>query len=131
MSIYRGDHLPEKFHGSAVIPEAAGNLVRLAPLTGDGVQVRGGNAFERRELLASTDERFRPVCSRTGPDGAIYICDLYRGIIEHVIFMMPYLRHQILSRGLDKPVGMGRIYRIVHGGRHSGKTAADVGAGFG
>ncbi len=113
-SIYRGTQFPAKYHGSAVIPEAAGNLIRLAPITSDGVSISARNAFEKLELLASTDERFRPVCSRTGPDGALYFCDLYRGIIEHVIFMMPYLRNQILSRGLDTPVGMGRIYRIVH-----------------
>ncbi|MCA9134167.1 MAG: c-type cytochrome, partial [Planctomycetales bacterium] len=52
--------------------------------------------------------------------GAVYICDLYRGIIEHVIFMMPYLRNQILSRGLETPIGMGRIYRIVHEDRPLG-----------
>ncbi|MGY8654153.1 MAG: DUF7133 domain-containing protein [Verrucomicrobiia bacterium] len=113
-SIYRGTQFPKKYYGSAVIPEAAGNLIRLAPMSGDGVQLQARNAFKKRELLASTDERFRPVCSRTGPDGALYVCDLYRGIIEHVIFMMPYLRNQILSRGLDNPVGLGRIYRIVH-----------------
>lgn len=116
-SIYRGTQFPEEFHGSAVIPEAAGNLIRLAPFTDAPIELRATNAFPMSELLASTDERFRPVCSRTGPDGALYFCDLYRGIIEHVIFMMPYLRNQILSRGLDKPVGMGRIYRIVHEGK--------------
>ena len=119
-SIYRGDQYPQEFHGAPVIPEAAGNLVRLGRLSGDGVHLSATNAFGKREWLASTDERFRPVCSRTGPDGAVYICDLYRGIIEHVIFMMPYLRNQILSRGLDKPVGGGRIYRIVHEGKPLG-----------
>ncbi|MEQ8789604.1 MAG: c-type cytochrome [Pirellulaceae bacterium] len=113
-SIYRGQQFPEKFYGGAVIPEAGGNLIRFDHLAGDGVHLAARNAFDRRELVASTDERFRPVCSRTGPDGALYVCDLYRGVIEHVIFMMPYLRKQILSRGLDKPIGMGRIYRIVH-----------------
>ncbi|MEZ6153650.1 MAG: c-type cytochrome [Pirellulaceae bacterium] len=113
-SIYRGDQFPSEFYGGAIIPEAGGNLVRLNKLSGDGVHLAAHNAFEQRELVASTDERFRPVCSRTGPDGAVYICDLYRGIIEHVIFMMPYLRNQILSRGLETPIGMGRIYRIVH-----------------
>ena len=120
-SIYRGDQFPGQYYGSAVIPEAAGNLVRLAGVQSDGVNINVRNAFERRELLASTDERFRPVCSRTGPDGALYFCDLYRGIIEHVIFMMPYLRNQIMSRGLDKPIGGGRIYRIVHDSKPLGK----------
>ena len=121
-SIYRGTQFPEKYFGSAVIPEAAGNLIRLAPFTDAPIELRATNAFNHLELLASTDERFRPVGSRTGPDGALYFCDLYRGIIEHVIFMMPYLRNQILSRGLDTPVGMGRIYRIVHEDKPPGKT---------
>lgn len=113
-SIYRGDQFPEQYRGASIIPEAAGNLVRLNHLSSDGVHIRATNAFGKQEWLATTDERFRPVCSRTGPDGAVYVCDLYRGIIEHVIYMMPYLRHQILSRNLDKPIGGGRIYRLVH-----------------
>ncbi len=121
-SIYRGTQFPAQFNGYAVIPEAGGNLVRLDRVFGDGVEVETQNAFDQRELLASTDERFRPVCSRTGPDGALYIGDLYRGIIEHVIFMMPYLKNQIQSRGLDKPVGLGRIYRITYEGRPLGKV---------
>jgi len=119
-SIYRGDQFPDKYYGGSVIPEAAGNLVRLNNTHTDGVDLEAENAFGEREWVASTDERFRPVCSRTGPDGAVYICDLYRGIIEHVIYMMPYLQHQILSRGLDKPAGLGRIYRIVHEDRPLG-----------
>jgi putative heme-binding domain-containing protein len=116
-TIYRGEQFPSEYYGAAVIPEAGGNLVRLDLLEGDGAHLKARNAFDKRELVASTDERFRPVCARTGPDGALYVCDLYRGIIEHVIFMMPYLRNQILSRGLDKHVHMGRIYRIVHDSR--------------
>jgi putative heme-binding domain-containing protein len=119
-TIYRGDQFPEKYRGAAVIPEAGGHLIRLDLLAGDGATIAARNAFGETEWVASTDERFRPVCSRTGPDGAVYVCDLYRGIIEHVIFMMPYLRNQILSRGLDKPIGLGRIYRIVHEGRPLG-----------
>ena len=119
-SIYRGDQFPAEFYGGAVIPEAGGNLVRFDLLAGDGVHLAARNAFDQREWIASTDERFRPVCSRTGPDGTVYICDMYRGIIEHVIFMMPYLRNQILSRGLEKPYDGGRIYRIVHEGKPLG-----------
>ena len=97
-SIYRGDQFPAEFYGGAIIPEAGGNLVRFDLLAGDGVHLAARNAFDQREWIASTDERFRPVCSRTGPDGTVYICDFYRGIIEHVVFMMPYLRNQILAR---------------------------------
>lgn len=116
-TIYRGDQFPEQYRGTAIIPEAGGNLVRMDLIEGDGVHLKVRNAFDRRELVASTDERFRPVCARTGPDGALYVCDLYRGIIEHVIFMMPYLKNQILKRGLENPVHKGRIYRITYEGR--------------
>ncbi len=127
-SIYRGDQFPAEFYGGVVIPEAGGNLVRFDLLTGDGVHLAARNAFLQREWMASTDERFRPVSSRTGPDGAVYICDMYRGIIEHVIFMMPYLRNQILSRGLGKPHDGGRIYRIMHEGKPLGPAPRMSGA---
>lgn len=120
-TIYRGDQFPSDWYGNAIIPEAGGNLLRRAVIHSDGVHMTARNAYQQRELLASTDERFRPVNSRTGPDGALYFCDLYRGVIEHVIYLMPYLRHQILSRGLDKPIGLGRIYRLVFEGKPLGQ----------
>ncbi len=119
-SIYRGDQFPPEYRGAAVIPEAAGNLVRFDLLDGDGATLAARNAFGESEWVASTDERFRPVFSRTGPDGAVYVSDMYRGIVEHVVFMMPYLRKQILDRGLEQPIDRGRIYRIAHEGRPLG-----------
>ena len=44
-----------------------------------------------KEFLASTDERFRPVNLATGPDGALYIADMYRGLIQHGAYVTPYL----------------------------------------
>ena len=119
-TIYRGDQFPPEYRGAAVIPEAAGHLIRLDHLDTDGTTIAARNAFGSSEFVASTDERFRPVCSRTGPDGAVYVSDFYRGIVEHVVFMMPYLRNQIVSRGLDKPIDKGRIYRILYEGRPLG-----------
>jgi mono/diheme cytochrome c family protein len=72
------------------------------------------NAYDKSEFLASTDERFRPVNLYNAPDGTLYLLDMYRGIIQHGAFMTPYLRQQILERGLDRPIGLGRIFRIVH-----------------
>ena len=65
------------------------------------------------EFLASSDERFRPVNLLTGTDGALYIVDFYRGIIQHRIFMTTWLRKQVDARGLAVPLGMGRIWRVV------------------
>ena len=69
--------------------------------------------WKEREFLASTDERFRPVNASMGPDGCLYVVDFYRGVIQHKRFLTSYLRNQSAERKLDKPIGLGRIYRIV------------------
>jgi len=69
--------------------------------------------WKEREFLASTDERFRPVNAAMGPDGCLYVVDFYRGVIQHKRFLTSYLRRQSAERQLDKPIGLGRIYRIV------------------
>ncbi len=110
--IYRGALMPELL-GNAFAPEPAANLIRRDVLTESGTHVSGANAYEHKEFLTSTDERFRPVNMYNGPDGALYVIDLYRGILQHRVFMTTYLRRQVIERKLDKFIGLGRIYRIV------------------
>lgn len=69
--------------------------------------------WEKREFLASTDGRFRPVNASFGPDGALYVVDFHRGVIQHKKFLTSYLRKQSEERELASPIGLGRIYRIV------------------
>jgi len=119
-TIYRGDRYPAEFHGNAFVPEPAGNVVGRFTLRKKGTGLEAAHQltpdpdWKQREFLASTDERFRPVHAATGPDGCLYVVDFYRGILEYKLFMNRYLREQIEERGLDKPAGLGRIYRIVH-----------------
>ncbi len=113
-AIYRGDIFPDEFKGNAFICEPSGNVViRNALSEKDGV-VTGRHIHGKADFIASTDERFRPVNLYTGPDGALYVVDMYHGILQHRIYMTSYLRKQVEERGLDKPQNMGRIYRIVH-----------------
>jgi glucose/arabinose dehydrogenase/mono/diheme cytochrome c family protein len=116
--IYRGGAFPQEFSGNAFIAEPSANLVKRLLVDADGAVPTARNAHERTEFLASTDERFRPVNLHNGPDGALYVVDMYRGIIQHRIYLTTYLRNQIEERGLDAPVGLGRIYRIVPEGDH-------------
>lgn len=109
--IYRGGHT--ELAGSAFVCEPAGNLVKRNILTENGVHIEANQAYEGFEFLASKDERFRPVNLYNAPDGSIYLVDMYRGIIQHEIFLTDYLREQIISRDLEKPIGLGRIYRIT------------------
>ena len=83
-------------------------------VTDDGTTLRARKAYERGEFLASTDERFRPVYLSTAPDGTLYIVDMYRGIIQHRAYITEYLRDHIVARKLEQPIGLGRIYRVVH-----------------
>ena len=122
--VYRGDQFPATFRGDVFVPEPAGNVVAhfdLAPgPLENGIPTLvaehrryGDPDWVEREFLASTDERFRPVDAKVGPDGALYVIDMYRGILQHVRYVTTYLREYILEHGLDRPVGMGRIYRVV------------------
>lgn len=115
--IYRGDLLPKEFYGNAFVCEPAGNLVRRNLMFATNGTLVAKNAYDQAELLTSTDERFRPVNLTSGPDGALYIVDFYRGVLEHRISLTTYLRKQGEDRGLDKPLHLGRIYRIVPGGK--------------
>ncbi len=112
--IFLGDHLPAELRGNAFVAEPAANLVSRFILTDDGTTVTARKAYEKAKFLTSTDERFRPVYLADGPDGTLYIADMYRGIIQDGAYVTEYLRGQILSRQLEQPTGYGRIYRIVH-----------------
>lgn len=124
LTVYRGDQFPATFRGDVFVPEPAGNAVAhfdLAPgPVENGIPTLvaehrryGDPEWVEREFLASTDERFRPVDAKIGPDGALYVIDMYRGILQHVRYVTTYLREYILEHGLDRPIGMGRIYRVV------------------
>ena len=115
--VYRGDNLPAELHGNIFINETVGNLVRRQVLVEDENGMYSVNAYaeEHKEFIASTDERFRPVNMFNAPDGTLYLLDMYRGVVQQGDLITPYLRNQIIERGLEQPINLGRIYGIVHG----------------
>ena len=110
--IYRGDLMPE-LYGNAFVAEPVGNLVQRKVLTAENGSVIGRNPYTQADFMASTDERFRPVNFSTGPDGALYVVDMYRGIVEHHSLISAYLREEIKAHQLEGPYEYGRIYRVV------------------
>ena len=111
--VYLGDALPPEYRGDAFVAEPCGNLIkRFRLVDGEGLSLSAQNAYEGREFLTSTDERFRPVNLVDGPDGALYVVDLYRGVLQHRLFVTSWLRKQVEERGLEEPLGLGRIWRI-------------------
>ncbi len=117
---YRGDNFPPEYKNNVFIPEPAANLIKRELITERGLKLSGKTAYDKDEFLTSTDERFRPVNVYTGPDGCLYIVDLYRGILQHKIYITTYLKKQSIDRQLDKFNGMGRIYRVVADGHQPG-----------
>lgn len=111
--IYRGDLFGGDFRGNAFACEPAGNLVKRMLLREENGLLTGSHAYEQRDFFTSTDERFRPVNLNVGPEGALYVTDMYRGIIQHAYFMTPYLTEYIRTRQLEQPIDCGRIWRIV------------------
>ncbi|GAB4024241.1 DUF7133 domain-containing protein [Spirosoma gilvum] len=110
---YRGTALPSAYYGNVFVCEPAGNLVKRNVTESKGLSLTAHDPHPGNEFLASTDERFRPVHMATGPDGALYIADMYRGLIQHKAYVTPYLREQTLARDLVLPINRGRIWRIV------------------
>ncbi|WP_421829133.1 DUF7133 domain-containing protein [Larkinella sp.] len=111
--VYRGTALPAAYYGNVFVCEPAGNLVKRNVAEDSGLLITAQDPNPGREFLASTDERFRPVHQATGPDGALYVADMYRGLVQHKAYVTPYLREQTISRGLVMPINRGRIWRIV------------------
>jgi len=123
-TVYRGDRLPASMLGDLFICEPVGRLIRRAKVTNQQGERVLSNVYNKAEFLVSTDMNFRPVNTATGPDGCLYIADMYHGIIQESNWTKEgsYLRPQILRKELDKNIGRGRIYRLVHDDYKPGPT---------
>ncbi len=111
--VYRGGLFPEEYSGNVFVCEPVGNLVKRNLVFEDTFNLTAEYAYDSAEFIASTDERFRPVALTSGPDGALYIADMYHGIIEHGPYMTEYLKEVMLERKLTSPIHCGRIWRVV------------------
>ncbi len=116
-AIYQADQFPEEYWGNHFSVDNAQNLVHRCLLVpqGAGYTARRPREDEKTEFLTSTEEWFRPVNLMTGPDGALYVVDMYRSIIEDYSAIPRYLQQlyiDSLIAGADK----GRIWRVVHEG---------------
>jgi len=108
---YRDELFGPWFATSLFVSEPVHNLVHRMVLEPDGASFRGrrGPNGSNSEFLASSDNWFRPTMLKTGPDGALWIADMYRYVIEH-----PEWIPDDWERRLDLRAGseQGRIYRV-------------------
>jgi mono/diheme cytochrome c family protein len=122
LAVNRADALGPDARGDVFVPEPAGNVVarfrvRIDELAARAVQLLSDDPdWGEREFLASSDERFRPVNVAFGPDGALYVVDLYRGVIQHANYASDHLRAYAAKQRLEAPLERGRIWRVVREG---------------
>ena len=122
--IYRGDLFPRSFTATLSSASQSGNLVRRNIDHRNQRHTRRAKRL-RQIRISNLDRRtFRPVNLTTGPDGALYIVDFYRGVLQHRISLTSYLRKQSEDRGLDKPIHLGRIWRSFQKEKNRRQPAA-------
>ncbi len=115
---YGADLFPPEYQGNIFTGEVMGNLIHRdvirMPLDQPTYIASRAEKERDREFLASTDEWFRPDNFTVGPDGALYVIDMYRQHIETPLSIPEDLKEDMdFMRGED----MGRIYRIVPKGK--------------
>lgn len=110
---FEGTGLPPEFRGNAFVCVPEANLIKRNILTSQDFVIQGVQAWSDREFVASSELGFRPVNLKNGPDGALYVMDMHRGIIQHKTYMTSYLRQKYIETGLDSLTGMGRILRLA------------------
>lgn len=115
--IWRGGALPARYDGAVFSCDPTGNLVHVDRLTPRGATFAAEPLLSGHEFLASKDDWFRPVYLTRGPDGALYIADMTRKVIEHPDYLPAEVRkHTDFESGKTA----GRIWRIT------GKTPREV-----
>ncbi|MCA9189408.1 MAG: c-type cytochrome [Pirellulaceae bacterium] len=111
--IYSDALLPSRYRDNYFVCDPANNLIHRCLLERQGASysVRRADGEEDAEFLASTDQWFRPINLIPGPDGAIYVVDMYREIIEDFSAIPRFLQQQYAD-SLVAGVDHGRIWRL-------------------
>jgi putative membrane-bound dehydrogenase-like protein len=109
--VYRDDLFPPAFANCSYVSEPVHDLVHREVMSANGVTFKSERAAgeQESEFLTSTDGWFRPTMLQTGPDGALWVADMYRAVIEH-----PEWIPKDWQKRLDLRAGheLGRLYRV-------------------
>jgi putative membrane-bound dehydrogenase-like protein len=114
IEVYRDQVLFTDGKTHAFTCEPFHNVVQHHILEDDGVTFKAVRdpTESKMDFLASEDRWCRPVMVRTGPDGALWVADMYRYMIEHPQWLPQNGKEELLPHyreGDDK----GRIWRVV------------------
>ena len=111
--VFRGDRLPATDRGAYFFCDPTIHVVRRAAIERDNGKIMLRKTDPPgKEFLLSNDINCRFVNTATGPDGCLYVTDMYRGIIQDAPWLSPGPREFIRKAGLNKNIQRGRIWRI-------------------
>jgi len=120
-TVYKGAAFGPEYQGNVFCCEPVHNLVHRDVLVRKGASFTAKRLPENAEFLSSTDPWSRPVNLCGGPDGALYVVDMYRAVIEHPQWIPLEMQRRVdLRAGWDK----GRIYRVTPEGWSAGARPA-------
>jgi len=109
LGVYRGDLMPE-LKNNVFVPDPTGQLITRYKVEPNGASLKATRVGERTEFFRNSDEWSRPVNVTTGPDGALYVCDMYRRWIDHARF---FPEDFVKTHDMRQGELQGRIWRIV------------------
>jgi putative membrane-bound dehydrogenase-like protein len=110
ITYYGGGAFPDGFNDNVFVCDVVLNLIHRDIIAPNGTVMKASRGREGVEFLTSTDRGFRPVNMTVGPDGALYVLDMHRTIIEHPEWIPDELE---ANMDLDEGKKQGRIYRIT------------------
>jgi len=110
ITYYGGGAFGPEYENTVWVADVVLNLIHVDKIKPNGASFVASRLQQKRDFLASSDRAFRPVNMSVGPDGAMYVVDMYRKVIEHPEWIPDDIEKTLdLNAGKEK----GRIYKIT------------------
>lgn len=112
-AIYNGGSWPSSYQNHYFTTEPTINIVHHEEITAAGAGYQG-RKLRTEEFVGSRDLWFRPIETRIGPDGALYVLDFYNQAVIHNDTRGP--AHNAVNAAVrpDRDHYFGRVWRIDH-----------------
>lgn len=113
ITYYGGGAFGQDYDQTIWVADVVLNLIHVDKIKPNGSSFTASRIHEQTDFLASADRSFRPVNMALGPDGSMYVVDMYREVIEHPEWIPDEIEKTL---DLDAGKDQGRIYKITKSG---------------
>ena len=122
ITYYEGGAFGPEYEQTMWVADVVLNLIHVDKIKPQGASFVASRLFEKKEFLASTDRSFRPLNMTVGPDGSMYVVDMYRKVIEEPEWIPDEIEKEL---DLNAGKGQGRLYKISKRGSTSAASGTD------